>query len=112
MKKRDIWINFVALPSSKDKAVRGRTFQKRHRGRGMKFDKHAEWYPGYEAECLKFTGIGQATLDDQFDSTSILCLGFENMPEIEQEDFITEEEHEFIAQDPRRVQGRSSQTGY
>ena len=112
MHKRDIWINFVPIASTKDKATRGRTYQKRHRAKGMRFDKQSEWYPGYEAENLKFTGMGQATQDDQFDSTSLLCVGFENMPEIEQEDFISEDEFEMQRQDPRRDQGRSSVTGY
>lgn len=112
MQKRDRWINLVPMASTKDKAARGRTFQKRHRARGMRFDKQASWYPGYEAECLKFTGHGQATEDDQFDSTSLLCRGYEDMPEIEQEDFKTDEESEFERQDPRQSQGRSAVTGY
>lgn len=112
MRSRDIWINFVPIASTKDKAVRGRSYQRRHRARGMRFDKHAEWYPGYEAENLKFTGLGQAVLDDQFDSTSLLCFGFENMPEIEVEDFDTDDEIEFRKQDPRVTQGRSTTTGY
>lgn len=112
MQRRDIYLNIVPMASTKDKATRARVFQKRHRSRTMRFDKHADWYPGYEAECLKFTGMGQATSDDQFDSTSILCRGFENMPEIEKEDFDTEEEIEFQRQDPRLIQGRSQVTGY
>lgn len=101
MRKRDIWLNLVPIASTKDKATRGRTFQKRHRAHGMRFDKGASWYPSYEAECLKFTGLGQATLDDQFDSTSILCQGFERMPELEREDFMSDEELEMQRDDPR-----------
>lgn len=112
MRKRDIWINFVAIASVKDKTARGRTYQKRHRSLGMRFDKQAEWYADYEAENLKFTGLGQATLDDQFDSTSLLCVGFESMPEIELEDFDTDDEIDMRRQDPRVLQGRSKVTGY
>ena len=112
MHKRDKWINIVPIASTKDKATRGRIFQKRHRAHGMRFDKQSEWYASYEAECLKFTGLGQAAQDDQFDSTSLLCRGFENMPEVEDDDFLTDEELDFERQDPRREQGRSAVTGY
>lgn len=112
MQKRDIWINLAPMSSVKDKAVRGRTFQKRHRAHGMHFDKHTSWYDAYEAECLKFTGTGQAKEDDQFDSTSLLCRGFENMPEVEREDFRSDEDYEMERQDPRPNLGRSQVTGY
>jgi len=114
MQRRDIWINIVALPSMKDKGIRGRVFQKRHRSHGMKFDKQASWYPDYEAECLKFTGIGEAKEDDRFDSTSLLCRGFEQINEVEPEDFNTDEDWEFERQDPRKGKGtgRSPITGY
>lgn len=87
-------INIVEVPSIKDKATRGRPFQKRHASGMMRYDKEAEWYPGYEAELLRFTGNSQATLDDQFDSTSLLVAGFElHKPEAaEEDDFLDDEE--------------------
>ncbi len=112
MQIRDVWLNVIPMASTKDKATRGRIFQKRHRARGMRFDKEASWYPGYEAECLKFTGMGQATVDDQFDSTSLLCRGFENMPEVEEDDFASEEEIDMRQQNPRNTLGRNPVTGY
>lgn len=95
MALRDRWVNIVEIASTKDKAVRGRVLQKRHRGRGMKFDKQASWYDEYEAELLKFTGVSEALLDDQFDSTSLLCIGFEQLQDVVPEDFRTDEEEEF-----------------
>lgn len=92
MQQRDIWINIVPLPSVKDKATRGRILQRRHRGGGMRFDKEASWYADYEFELLRFTENARALKDDQFDSTSLLCRGFEQMPDMEQEDFETPEE--------------------
>lgn len=114
MELRDIWINIVEIPSVKSKAVRGRTFQRRHSGGGMRFDKKAEWYAEYEFELLRFTEAAQALRDDQFDSTSLLCRGFEEAPEVEDEDFDTEEEAEFRhGRRASRVQdGRSPVTGY
>lgn len=114
----DCPIAIVEIPSVKDKATRGKAFQRRHRANMMRFDAEAPWYPGYEEELLKFTGLSEATLDDQFDSTSILVAGFENhMPEAaEEEDFI--EEEELSIREMNRLRrgagrdGRSPVTGY
>ena len=118
LRVEDCPINIVEVPSIKDKATRGRVFQKRHRSGMMRFDKETEWYPGYEAELLRFTGHSQATLDDQFDSTSLLCIGFENFKAeaAEEEDFMEENEIEIRMENRRRRSfgdgGRSTVTGY
>jgi hypothetical protein len=120
MREREIWLNVVEVPSVKDKATRGRTLQKRMRAGGVRIDKEAEWYPGYEAEMLKFTGASQAVLDDQFDATSLLAIGFERyMDRVEEEDFIDDEELSILEMNRRRRRhgslvndGRSSVTGY
>ncbi len=112
MHRQDLWLNIQPLASTKDKAVRGRILQRRHRAHGMRFDKQATWYPDYEYELLRFTGYSEAVADDQFDSTSILCRGFELMAEVEPEDFRTDEEWEFERADPRVKMGRSTVTGY
>jgi hypothetical protein len=115
MQKRDLWINLVPLASTKDKAVRGRSFQKRMRAGGCRFDKEASWYSDYEAECLRFTGVSESTLDDQFDSSSILCRGYDSIQDVDVEDFRSEEEIDF---DLQSIQfkaggdGRSKVTGY
>jgi predicted phage terminase large subunit-like protein len=112
MLRRNEWINFQPIASVKDKAIRGRDFQKMHRAGAVRFDKTAEWYPGYEAELLKFTGYSEATLDDQFDSTAILFKGLNQVSDVDAEDFLDEEELEMAAQDPRRSHGRNKVTGY
>lgn len=108
MREENCPINIVEIPSVKDKATRGRMFQRRHKAGMMRFDKTAEWYAGYEAELLRFTGGSQALLDDQFDSTSLLCIGFENYkPEAaEADDFIEDEELALLEMNRRR-KGRS-----
>lgn len=103
MLARDQWLTLIPIPSVKDKPTRGRIFQRRHRGGGMRFHKKAAWYPACEHECLRFTEHAQATEDDRFDSISILCRGFEQMPDIDSENFTSEEEYEFRRQDPRRA---------
>lgn len=92
MQKRDIWINFSEHAPITDKASRARIFQKRHKAGGMRFDKRASWYSGYEAELLTFTGVTDAKADDQFDSTALMMRGVEEYHEIEEEDTVTEDE--------------------
>jgi hypothetical protein len=112
MNQRGVWINFMPILPVKDKAVRGRDLQKRHRAGGVRFDKDALWYVPYEAELLRFTGVSDALQDDQFDSTAILAKGVNAWPDVEEEDFPDEEEQEMIRQDPRRTSGRNAMTGY
>lgn len=112
MLKADMFINFVEITPVKDKNVRGRPFQARARAHAVRFDKQAEWYPPYEAEILRFTGMGEAIADDQFDSTATLFIGMEKMAEVDEEDFLDEEEYDRIEHDPRKNLGRDPVTGY
>lgn len=114
MAKRDCWINFVPIKSIKDKATRGRSFQKRAKGGGCKFDKETSWYAEYEEEILDFTGVSEAVLDDQFDSSAILCKGLEDAAPLEEEDAMSEEDRDWEAQSAalRKGVGRSVVTGY
>ena len=112
MEVRDIRINFEPIMPIKDKGTRGRSFQRRMRARQCRFDKNAEWYPGFEQELLRFTGVAAATLDDQFDSAALLSRGFDNFSQIEEEDLMDDDELEFLSHVPRKDQGRSAVTGY
>lgn len=116
MQTRDIRINIEAVPSIKDKGTRGRSLQRRMRAGGMRFDKRADWYPGYEQELLRFTGLAAATLDDQFDSTALLSLGFDKFTHVEEEDFFDDEDWEmergFWNRPQAASDGRSTVTGY
>ena len=118
MQIRDVRINIEPRKSIKDKATRGRSFQRRMRAGQCRFDKRTEWYPGFEQELLRFTGTAAATLDDQFDSAALLSLGFDELPQVEKEDFFTEEDHELergFWNRPRgnaNSGGRSKVTGY
>jgi hypothetical protein len=117
MQIRDTRINIVAIPSVKDKGTRARSYQRRMRARQCRFDKKAEWYPGFEQENLRFTGTAQATLDDQFDSAALLSRGFDDFAQVEEEDFFDEEQMEmeqgFWNRKKRSgADGRSSVSGY
>lgn len=120
MRKRDVWINIIEVPSTKDKATRGRPLQRRMRAGGLRFNQHADWYAPMENEMLRFTGGSQAVLDDQFDSASLLVSGFErHVDTVEDDDFIEDEEFELLQLAHRRRggardtgDGRSAVTGY
>lgn len=106
------FINFEPLTPIKDKKARARPWQKRMKAGACYFDKEADWYPGYEEECLRFTGDSEATLDDQFDGSATALLGLEAMADVETEDFEEEDEVDMRRTDPRIHNGRSSVTGY
>lgn len=113
-KRRGVMLNCFAIPSTKDKATRGRSFQKRTRAGMLKVDKETSWYPGWEHEVLRFTGTSEATLDDQFDADSLLCRGFEDFFDLEEEDMMTDEEREFLemARQAQQPAVRNRHTGY
>lgn len=112
MLNRDCFINCFARTPITDKASRGRSFQRRMRARACRFNKEASWYPGYEDELLRFTGHSEATLDDQFDSSALLSLGFDDLANVDEDDFLDEEEIEARSNNPRKYSGRSTVTGY
>lgn len=112
MLKQRVFMNLVAILPIKDKAVRGRPLQKRHRAGAIVFDKEASWYPGYEAELLRFTGTSDALQDDQFDSTAILVKGLELVPPVEDDDFLTDEELTERRRAAEQDLGCSPVTGY
>lgn len=116
MQTRDTRINFEPIASVKDKATRGRSWQRRMRAQQCRFNKQAEGYAGFEQEVLRFTGYATATLDDQFDSGALLSTGFDHMPQIDEDDFYDEEDFEmergFRTRGGSTSDGRSQVTGY
>lgn len=111
MQSRDRFLNIVVLQPIKDKATRGRSFQKRHRAGATRWNTKAEGFEGAKQEMLKFTGTSAARLDDQFDSCATLSLGFDTVPLIEEQDFYSGEEMEMENQFIAKKKGRNSQTG-
>lgn len=113
MMRTGIWCVCVPLQSLTDKAIRGRSFQRNMRANRCRFDKTADWYQGYEAELLSFTGVTDAKEDDRFDATSILHRGIELAPEVENEDMLTDEElEEQYEAEASRVMEQHNCTGY
>ena len=123
--ERDIYINFEPINPTKDKGVRGRSYQKRMRSGTVRFDTEAEWFPAFKEENLRFTGVAQARLDDQFDSTATLFVGIDRLPVMTDEDLVSvevqEEPLEEIEVEERayyrqhggeQSDGRSRTTGY
>ena len=120
---KDIYLNIEVLNPVKDKGVRGRSYQKRMKAGTMRFDSESEWFPSYKLENLRFTGVAQARLDDQFDSTATLCIGLDKVAALTEEDIadgntVEEEDDEMEIEEREfyRSQGRMGQrnsvTGY
>jgi hypothetical protein len=117
MQTRDIRINIEAVPSVKDKATRGRSYQRRMRAGQCRYNKNHENYAGFEQETLRFTGNAAATLDDYFDAAALLSRGFDDFAQVEPEDFYDEDtwelERGFHRTRPGKLSdGRSTVTGY
>lgn len=119
---KDIYLNIEVLNPVKDKGVRGRSYQKRMKAGTMRFNTEGDWYEDFKLENLRFTGVAQARLDDQFDSAATLCIGLDRIPvltdddiiegnTIEEEDEMEEEERQFYASQSRREE-RNRVTGY
>jgi hypothetical protein len=112
MQAKNIFFECVAIGSIKDKATKGRGFQKRMKAQACRFNKQAPWYVGFEAELLRFTGYSDAVLDDQFDSAALVSRGFEELPLLEEEDFLDDDELYARGHGPTSDKGRSQTTGY
>lgn len=114
MIRRDVFINFVPIASTKDKAVRGKPYQKRMKAGGCRYDKEASWYPDFESELLDFSAVTEAIADDRFDAAALIARGLEDYSDVSEDDDMTEEEElvesEIYAYEAQR--GRSRTTGY
>lgn len=115
MQRRGTYINFEVMTPTLDKAARARPWQKRMKARVCHFDRDASWFPDFEDECLRFTPLAEAALDDQFDAAATMVKAIERMPDVEEEDFKTEDEW-LAEREARRhtstFEGRSAVTGY
>ena len=110
---KDIYLNIEVLNPVKDKGVRGRSYQKRMKVGTVIFDTDGEWYEDYKQENLRFTGVAQARLDDQFDSTATLFIGIDKLPNVTEEDIIDaiEVEDDPIEEEEREYNRNMSFTG-
>jgi hypothetical protein len=114
MRGRNIYLNIVLKTPIKDKAARGRTLQKRMKYGAMSFDKDTSWYEEYESVMLLFTAEAEALEDDDFDASAWLAIGIEELPDVEPEDDIPDDQLEWEREGnfARMTEGRSSVTGY
>lgn len=119
MRERDSFLKVVPISNAKDKKVKGRSLQKKMRAGACFFHKEEDWYGGFEGECLEFTGITEAVLDDQYDAAAICARAFDLIPEIELEDVLGEEDREALWLEKTyrkelraKSAGRNKVTGY
>ena len=112
MQLRGVFLDCIPMSAVRDKATKGRSWQKRMKAQACRFNKNAPWYAGFESECLRFTGYSDAVLDDQFDSAALASRGFDQLPLQEEEDFLSDEELYHRGQEESPNDGRSPTTGY
>lgn len=111
MLERDVFLNFVPMPCSKDKAVRGRPAQKRMKAGGSRYDKQHPEYLDFKEELMLFTGASEAPADDYHDAHAHLNAGMQEVS-VDEEDAVPEEDRRMRRTDPRNKLGRSQTTGY
>ena len=115
MRKRDIFLNIVPLPSTKDKATRGQGLRKRMKAGTCRYNKEHPAYDEYQQEMLDFSMTAEAVQDDYFDASTILERGLSSIT-VDAEDAIDDDEAEFSRESQRmrsqHSDGRSPVTGY
>jgi predicted phage terminase large subunit-like protein len=109
MIRRGIFMNIQTFPPTKDKQTRAQGIKMRMRARGVRFDKEAEWYPGYEMEMMQFPRSGK---DDQVDATAWLGFYLDEMQgSLSVKDLAQLEWEEEMA-DSEEENGKNEVTGY
>jgi predicted phage terminase large subunit-like protein len=105
------FVNLLPLKhGGKDKIARAKSIQGRMRAHGVKFDKHADWYPQFEDELCKFP---RGTKDDQVDAFAYIGLMLDNLIEAPTKEEMDEEEYfEQLRASKQSDAGRSTYTGY
>lgn len=109
MIRQDNFCTFELMLRAVDKKQYAHAIQARMRSKRVKFDKGADWFPGFESELMRFP---RDRKDDQVDALAILGHGVQKFIEAPTEQEVAEEiyqEELFFADED---QGRSLVTGY
>lgn len=114
--RRDTAFNIEEHTPIQDKKTRAQGFRKRMKCGTVRFNIEASWFSEYKEELKLFTGDSEATLDDQVDASATVFIGFEDAPDVDSEDAMTEEDlADEIELRMLRINGsagRSQVTGY
>ena len=111
MMESGVYMNIMMLkPHRQDKIQRARSIQARMRAGMVKFDKHADWWPQFEDECLTFP---RAKHDDTVDALAYQGILIDKMSEgLSKEEIEEEEYQQDYADSGFNDQGRDQLTGY
>lgn len=111
MIKSNNFLNIIPLkPHKTDKQMRARSMQARMRAGGVKFDKQADWYMGFEDELMKFP---RAKHDDQVDALAYLGLMIdEYIPALTAKQQAQQDYEDDMEESGMFEQGRSVLCGY
>ena len=111
MMESGVYMNIMMLkPHRQDKIQRARSIQARMRAGMVKFDKHADWWPQFEDECLTFP---RSKHDDTVDALAYQGILIDKMSEgLSKEEIEEEEYQQDYADSGFNDQGRDQLTGY
>ncbi len=111
MIKSNNFLNIIPLkPHKTDKQMRARSMQARMRAGGVKFDKQADWYMGFEDELMKFPRVKH---DDQVDALAYLGLMIdEYIPALTAKQQAQQDYEDDMEESGMYEQGRSVLCGY
>lgn len=109
MIRSDNYCTFELMPRTVDKKQYAHTIQARMRSKRVRFDKQADWFPGFESECMRFP---RDRKDDQVDALAILGHGVQKFIEAPSEQEVAEEIYQEELMFADEDQGRSTVTGY
>lgn len=111
MLKRNVFPNLYKLSHGKiDKVARARSIQGRMRIHSVMFDYDAEWFPGFQDECLAFP---RGKHDDQVDCFSYLGIMLDVLLEAPTQIELDDEEYEEeLRNSGQRASSRNKVTGY
>lgn len=104
------FMNLVPAVPTKDKRTRARGIQARMRAGGVRFDKEATWYAGFEEELCQFP---KGAKKDQVDAIAWLGIALNELHEGPSRKELDDEAYEEMKEDSMYYgEGRSGVTGY
>jgi predicted phage terminase large subunit-like protein len=111
MMEENVWPIIHMIANRVDKVQHSASIRGRMRAGFVKFDKDADWYPGYEQECIRFP---RDRHDDQVDSLSLLGDVLNKLIASPTKEDIAEMEYQQRKEDAEELgdDGRSQWTGY
>jgi predicted phage terminase large subunit-like protein len=109
MVEKNVFLNVSPGIPTKDKRTRARPLQARMRAGGVRFDKNADWYSGFEEEFLHFP---KGAKKDQIDATAWLAIALAELNEAQTPQEEAMDEYDEMVERSEYGHGKNMVTGY